>query len=42
MATSEGIKMPSQLSGILDKNEKYDILKNNLTEVKNYILGKLS
>ena len=41
MATSEGIKMPSQLSGILDKNEKSDILKNNLTEVKNYILGKL-
>ncbi len=41
MATSNLIKTPSQLSGILDKKEKYDILQNNLTEVKNYILGKL-
>ena len=41
MATSESIKIPSQLSNILDKKEKYDILQNNLSEVKNYILGKL-
>ena len=40
MATSKEIKIPSQLSNTLDKKEKYDILGNNLSEVKNYILEK--
>ena len=40
MATSKEIKIPSQLSNTLDKKEKYDILENNLSEVKNYILEK--
>ena len=34
--------MPKQMRGILDKKEKYDILENNTSDVKNYILGKLS
>jgi len=40
MATSKEIEIPSQLSNTLNKKEKYDILENNLTEVKNYILEK--
>ena len=40
MATSKEIKIPSQVSNTLDKKEKYDILENNLSEVKNYILEK--
>ena len=40
MATSKEIKIPPQLSNTLDKNEKYDILANNLSEVKKYILEK--
>ena len=42
MATSKKIKMPKQISGILDKREKYDILENKTSDVKNYILKKLS
>ena len=42
MATNEEVKMPKQMRGILDKKEKYDILENNTSDVKNYILGKLS
>jgi len=40
MATSKEIKIPSQISNTLDKKEKYDILENNLSKVKNYILEK--
>ena len=40
MATSKEIKIPSQVSNTLDKKEKYDILENNLSKVKNYILEK--
>ncbi len=40
MATSKKIKIPSQLSNTLDKEERYDILENNLLEVKNYILER--
>ena len=42
MATSKEIKIPSQLSNTLDKKEKYDILENNLLEIKNYILEKVN
>ncbi len=42
MATNEEVKMPQQMRGILNKKEKYDILENNTSDVKNYILGKLS
>ena len=42
MATNEEVKMPKQMRGILDKKEKYDILENNTSDIKNYILGKLS
>ena len=41
LATSKEIKTPIQLSNILDKEEKYDILDNKISDVKNYILGKL-
>ncbi len=41
LATSKEIKTPAQLSNILDKKEKYDILENKLSDIKNYILGKL-
>jgi len=42
MATSKEVKTPSQLFNTLDKKEKYDILENNLLEVKNYILEKIN
>ena len=41
MATSQEVKMPKQISGILDKKGKFDILENKISDVKNYILGKL-
>ena len=41
IATSKEIKMPNQLSNILDKKEKYDILENNISDVKSYILEKV-
>ena len=42
MATNKEVKIPNQLINILEKKEKYDILENRTSEVKNYILGKLS
>ena len=42
MATNKEVKTPNQLINILNKKEKYDILENKISEVKNYILGKLS
>ena len=41
-ATSKEVKMPKQLNDISDKKEKYDILDNKISDVKNYILGKIS
>ncbi len=41
-ATNKEITMPKQLTDISDKKEKYDILDNKISDVKNYILGKLS
>ena len=42
IATSKEVKMPNQLNNILNKKEKYDVLENNISDVKNYILGKLN
>ena len=41
IATSKEVKMPNQLSNLLNKKEKYDILENNISDVKSYILGKI-
>ena len=41
IATSREVKMPNQLSNILNKKEKYDILENNISDVKSYILEKI-
>ena len=40
-ATGKEIKPPKQLANIIDKKEKYDILENNVLNVKNFILGKV-
>ena len=37
----ESIPVPKQFSNIMDKKEKFDIIGNTITEVKNYILGKI-
>ena len=37
----EIIPVPKQFSNIMDKKEKFDIIKNSISEVKNYILGKI-
>ena len=34
--------MPEQIKKLIDKKEKYDVLENKISEVKNYILGKIS
>ena len=41
IATSKEVNMPNQLSKILNKKEKYDILENNISDVKSYILEKI-
>ena len=41
IATSKEVKMPNQLSKILNKKEKYDILENNISDVKSYILERI-
>ena len=41
-ATSKELKVPKQLEKISDKKEKYDILENKISDVKNYILKKIS
>tara|TARA_B100001123_G_scaffold443531_1_gene589815 strand:- start:2604 stop:3338 length:735 start_codon:yes stop_codon:yes gene_type:complete len=41
-ATSKEVEVPEQVNNILGKKEKYDILENETSKVKNYILGKLS
>ena len=40
-ATGKEIKHPKQLANNKDKKEKYDILENNVLDVKNFILGKV-
>jgi len=42
MATGKDVQTPTQLSKIVDKKEKYDILENNISEIKNYILEKIA
>ena len=42
MATSKKVDVPKQISNILGKEEKYDILENKTLEIKNYILGKIA
>ena len=37
----KSIPVPKQFSDIMDKKEKFDIIGNTITEVKNYILGKI-
>ena len=39
-ATGVEIKAPSQLSNMVDKKEKFDILKNDISKIKNYIFEK--
>ncbi len=39
-ATGKEIKAPSQLSNIVDIEEKFDIIENNISKIKNYILEK--
>ena len=40
MATGKEVKPPIQLSKIEDKEEKYDILENDISKIKNYIYSK--
>ena len=40
MATSQKMDTPKQIAHLMDKKENYDILENNINDVKNYILGK--
>jgi threonine synthase len=40
-ATGKEVESPKQFINILDKEEKYDILENKVSVVKNYILGKI-
>jgi len=39
-ATGKEINAPSQLSNFMDKEEKFDILENNISKIKKYILEK--
>ena len=39
-ATGVENKAPSQLSNMVDKKEKFDILKNDISKIKNYIFEK--
>ena len=41
-ATGKEIKPPKQFLNISDKKEKYDILENKVSEIKNYILEKVA
>jgi len=42
MATGKEVKPPIQLSKIEDKEERYDILENDILKIKNYILEKIA
>ena len=39
-ATGMDIKAPPQLSNVVDKEERFDIIENNISKIKNYILEK--
>ena len=41
MATGKEVQSPVQLSKIVDKEEKYDILEKDISKIKNYILEKI-
>ena len=41
IATGKEVEKPMQLSQIQDKKEKFDIIENSNSEVKNYILSKI-
>jgi threonine synthase len=40
-ATGKNVSSPKQLEKIVDKDEKFDILENNISKVKKYILNKI-
>ena len=42
MATGKEVQPPIQLSKTGDKEEKYDILENDISRIKNYILEKIA
>ena len=39
-ATGKELSPPPQLSNVVDKEEKFDIIENNISKIKNYILEK--
>ena len=39
-AIGKEINVPTQLSNIVDKEEKFDIIENNISKIKKYILEK--
>ena len=41
-ATGEEIQAPTQLLNVVDKKEKFDIVDNNISKIKNYILEKIT
>ena len=41
-ATGKEVKPPKQFLNILEKKENYDILSNRVSEIKNFILGKIA
>jgi len=41
IATGKEVQAPIQLSKIVDKEEKYDILEKDILKIKNYILEKI-
>jgi len=41
MATSQKMDTPKQIAHLMDKKENYDILEDNINDVKNYILSKI-
>ena len=36
-----GVKLPEELKHVTKEKENFDIVKNNLEQVKNYILKKI-
>ena len=41
IATGKEVQSPIQLSKVVDKEEKYDILEKDISKIKNYILEKI-
>ena len=41
IATGKEVQSPIQLSKVVDKKEKYDILERDISKIKNYILEKI-